>query len=150
MLSLTIGALHTVYVASRAPIENRTPCRLWVNLDQHHMRYRIYCCKSEPCSSALISCKFKLKILTCERTKQSHLNQHDDHFAVSAPDLRPQLSLEMKAAIRELVAKDVKPARIRNELVDSFRLSTGAVPALKQIQNFVYNYRRSKMKIPTA
>ncbi|KAG3114950.1 hypothetical protein PI124_g5239 [Phytophthora idaei] len=52
----------------------------------------------------------------------------------------------MKAAIREIVEKDVKPARIRNELVDSFTLSTGAVPALKQIQNFVYNYRRSTMK----
>ncbi|KAG3091407.1 hypothetical protein PC122_g7002 [Phytophthora cactorum] len=52
----------------------------------------------------------------------------------------------MKAAIRELVVKDGKPARIRNELVDSFTLSTGAVPALKQIQNFVYNYRRSTMK----
>ncbi|ETP00761.1 hypothetical protein F441_21887 [Phytophthora nicotianae CJ01A1] len=63
------------------------------NLDQYHMRYRIYCCKSEPCLSALISCKFKLKTLTCERTKQSHLHQHDDHFAVSAPNLRPQLSL---------------------------------------------------------
>ncbi|ETI29851.1 hypothetical protein F443_23030 [Phytophthora nicotianae P1569] len=99
------------------------------------MRCRIYCCKSEPCLSALTSYKFKLKTLTCERTKQSHLYQHDDHFAGSAPDLRPQRSLEMKVAIRELVAKDVKLARIRNELVDSFMLSTRAVPALKQIQN---------------
>ncbi|ETO99451.1 hypothetical protein F441_23135, partial [Phytophthora nicotianae CJ01A1] len=80
------------------------------------MRCRIYCCKSEPCLSALTSCKFKLKTLTCERTKQSHLYQHDDHFAGSAPDLRPQRSLEMKVSIRELVAKDVKLARIRNEL----------------------------------
>ncbi|KAF4133616.1 hypothetical protein GN958_ATG16953 [Phytophthora infestans] len=114
------------------------------NLDQHHMSYRLYCCKSEPCSSALISCKLKLTILTCERTKQSHLYQHDDH--VSAPDLGPQLSLKMKAAIRELVTTDVKPARIRNELVDSFTLLTGAVRALKQIQHFVYSYRRNKMK----
>ncbi|KAG2920322.1 hypothetical protein PC116_g2930 [Phytophthora cactorum] len=50
------------------------------------------------------------------------------------------------AAIRELVEKDVKPAHIRNELVDSFMLSIDAVRALKQIQNFVYNYRRSTMK----
>ncbi|KAF4032843.1 hypothetical protein GN244_ATG15249 [Phytophthora infestans] len=68
-----------------------------------------------------------------ERTYLVHLYQHDDHFAVSSPDLRQQLSLKLKAAIRELVAKDVKPARIRNKLVDSFTLSTGAVPALKQI-----------------
>ncbi|KAF1782662.1 hypothetical protein GQ600_11041 [Phytophthora cactorum] len=52
------------------------------------------------------------------------LYQHDQHSAASAPDQRPQLSLAMKAAIRELVEKDVKPARIRNELVDSFTLST--------------------------
>ncbi|KAG2772373.1 hypothetical protein JG687_00010180 [Phytophthora cactorum] len=52
----------------------------------------------------------------------------------------------MMAAIRELVEKDVKPAHIRNELVDSFMLSIDAVRALKQIQNFVYNYRRSTMK----
>ncbi|KAG6945372.1 hypothetical protein JG687_00017339, partial [Phytophthora cactorum] len=67
---------------------------------------------------------FKLKTLTCERSKQSHLYQHDQHFAASAPNQLPQLSLAMKAAIRELVEKDVKPSRIRNELVDSFTLST--------------------------
>ncbi|KAG2763547.1 hypothetical protein PC129_g13029 [Phytophthora cactorum] len=122
-------------------LKHCTVCRS--NLDQHHIRYRIYCYKSEPCLSALVPCQFKLKTLTCERSKQSHLYQHDQHFAASAPNQRPQLSLAMKAAIRELVEKDVKPSRIRNELVDSFTLSTGAVPALKQIQNFVYNYRRS-------
>ncbi|KAF1774588.1 Zinc finger, SWIM-type [Phytophthora cactorum] len=74
-------------------LKHCTVCRS--NLDQHHMRYRIYCCKSSP-----------LKTLTCERTKQSHLYQHDQHFAASAPDQRPQLSLAMKAAIRELVVKD--------------------------------------------
>ncbi|KAF4038326.1 hypothetical protein GN244_ATG09497 [Phytophthora infestans] len=95
--------------------------------------------------SALITCKFKLKKLTCERTKQRHLCQHDDHFAVNAPGLRLQISLEMKAAIRGLVAKDVNPSCTCNELVDSFTLSTKAVPALTQIQNLVYNYRRSKM-----
>ncbi|KAG3012828.1 hypothetical protein PC120_g13642 [Phytophthora cactorum] len=73
----------------------------------------------------------KLKTFTCKRTKQRHLYQHDQHFAASAPDQRPQLSLAMKATIRELVVKDGKPARICNELVDSFTLSTGAVSALK-------------------
>ncbi|KAG6957447.1 hypothetical protein JG688_00010971, partial [Phytophthora aleatoria] len=52
----------------------------------------------------------------------------------------------VKAAIRELVEKDVKSARIRNEPVDSFTLSTGAVFDPNQIQNFVYNYRRRSMK----
>ncbi|KAF1791896.1 Zinc finger, SWIM-type [Phytophthora cactorum] len=84
-------------------LKHCTVCRS--NLDQHHMLYRIYCCKSEPCLSALVPCKFKLKTLTCERTKQSHLYQHDQHFAASAPDQRPQLSLAMKAAIRELVER---------------------------------------------
>ncbi|KAG3006937.1 hypothetical protein JG687_00017969 [Phytophthora cactorum] len=52
----------------------------------------------------------------------------------------------MKAAIRELVEKDVKSARIRNEPVDSFTLSTCAVPDPNQIQNFVYNYRQRSLK----
>ncbi|KAF1782047.1 hypothetical protein GQ600_19656 [Phytophthora cactorum] len=82
-------------------LKHCTVCRS--NLDQHHMLYRIYCCKSEPCLSALVSCKFKLKTLTCERTKQSHRYQYVQHFAARVPDLGPQLSLAMKSAIRELV-----------------------------------------------
>ncbi|KAG6950366.1 hypothetical protein JG687_00014301 [Phytophthora cactorum] len=36
-------------------LKHCTVCRS--NLDQHDMRYRIYCCKFESCLSALVPCK---------------------------------------------------------------------------------------------
>lgn len=37
----------------------------------------------------------------------------------------------------------MKPARIRNRLIDLFNLTATTVPELKTIQKFVYNYKNS-------
>ncbi|KAF4033465.1 hypothetical protein GN244_ATG14615 [Phytophthora infestans] len=67
------------------------------------------------------------------------------HVFSGGQSKRPKLSREVNATIQDLVLLDVKPAHIRNKLIDRLTLTADTLSALKQIQNFVYNYKKTKL-----
>eukprot|EP00644_Phytophthora_capsici_P000281 jgi/Phyca11/100115/e_gw1.4.1084.1 len=96
-----------------------------------------YGCGSDACLASSSACSFKLKTVSCETSQLCHFYQHEHHVSSSGQSKRPKLSREIKATIQDLVLQDVKPARIRNELIDRLTLTADMLPALKQIQNFI-------------
>ncbi|KAF4040845.1 hypothetical protein GN244_ATG06887 [Phytophthora infestans] len=101
------------------------------NYDEHLMRYRIYGCGSDPCLDSGATCSFKLKTVSCETSQLCHFYQLEHHVSSGGQSTRPKLSREVKATIQDLVLQDVKPARIRNELIDRLTLTADTQPALK-------------------
>ncbi|GMF80378.1 unnamed protein product [Phytophthora fragariaefolia] len=83
--------------------------------------------------------------MDCETSQLCRLYQHEHRISSGTYATKPKLSRSVKATIADFVLNDMKPARIRNKLIDKLELTTDTVPALKQIQNFVYNYKRSKL-----
>ncbi|EGZ06181.1 hypothetical protein PHYSODRAFT_406959, partial [Phytophthora sojae] len=135
-----IDALRTLKVYTNQ-LRRCTSCL--DNYDDHQMRYRKWFCQSSTCSETAQNCSYWLKVISRFRSDTHYFFEHGYHSSMlSSPRQRP-LTRAMKAEIRTMVSSSMKPARIRNRLIDLFNLTATTVPELKTIQKFVYNYKNS-------
>ncbi|DAZ93692.1 TPA: hypothetical protein N0F65_009243, partial [Lagenidium giganteum] len=134
--------------AFRIVTSHETPCTVcYNNLDRHKMRYQLVACTSEPCGLLVPDeyCGWRGKIEQCQKTKHLSVSQHGYHLVQEHPPPQNRLSREMKQFVREMTEQGMKPARIRIQMVNTFRLSSIELPTLRQVQSVSTYYKKKHM-----
>jgi hypothetical protein len=124
-----------------------TVCSVVAAGEAHNMVYQLLWCASTTCQAltAIATCKWRAKILTCEVTGLVCVYELYSHIETSASPKKNQLTRAMRQQVRTLAKQDTKPAKIRNTLIQALQLTKDTAPRLLDVQNCVANFRRQHM-----
>ncbi|RLN87955.1 hypothetical protein BBJ28_00025550, partial [Nothophytophthora sp. Chile5] len=123
------------------------PCTICAIPVPHAMRYKQLACTCSECKKVApyTTCPWLGKVLICQVARIAAVSEADKHITVATASRKMKLTEPQKEFAREMAKHGMKPAHVRNAMRSKFRLDDDDLPTLRQVQNFVNHFSKSKL-----
>jgi hypothetical protein len=101
-------------------------------------------------SETPMECPWRGRVRWCEDSGFAVVEESARHLSDVKSPKRNKLARDLRAKAITLAAKDMKPARIRNKLIEDLKLAEDEIPVLSAVQNCVQYHRRAHMATTTT
>lgn len=115
--------------------------------DAHTMRYKLLRCACKLCTDVVpyLACTWRMKVLVCQDTDIVDMHELGDQHSRARTPSRSCITPRCREFIKDLVRENLMPVSIRHALGRKFGLPPAALTSLREVQNIVHHFRRTRL-----